>query len=80
MLKNNLKINPYLIFKFKGIDYKMDDTSNLVTNEKGIKNRKLTRIIKQKKASMKVLKGFDAYQKYGCEYVVGVVEIDERKQ
>jgi len=86
ILRKDFKKNPDLIFVIENEKYRLDmgetDSYGLVTKSPR-RNRKLERKLKMFKDNsdfeLKILKGYDAYEKYGYDYVFGVFEITRKK-
>ena len=74
---------PDVAVSFENEIYWLDspETSNGIIKKGGKKNRKLTRIMRNKDTTntkAQVYKGYQAFEKFGYEYVFGIIEVSEK--
>jgi hypothetical protein len=77
--------SPNLAVRYKEKYYWLDspETSNGIITKNGKKNKQLSRILKNKDTSnveILIYKEYNAFKKFGFEYVFGVIDIKEKKQ
>ena len=74
---------PKIAVRFENETYWLDSpkTSNGIIKRRGKKNRKLARILRKKDTTnlnFDIYKGYKAFEKFGFEYVFGIIEITEK--
>ncbi len=84
VLRSDFEKYPYLAVKYKNEIYWLDlpKTSNGIITKNGRNNRKLKKIMKNKTADnteIKVYKNYDAFAKFGYNYVFGIIELKDKK-
>ena len=74
---------PDLAVKYNNNYYWLDspESSNGIITKDGKKNRKLSRILKNKDSTeleIKVYKEYEAFERFGYEYIFGIIEVREK--
>ncbi len=74
---------PDVAVRFENEIYWLDspETSNGIIKKGGKKNRKLARLMRKKDTTninAQVYKGYQAFEKFGYEYVFGIIEMSEK--
>ena len=84
VLRSDFEKFPDLAVKYNDEIYWLDspETSNGIITKNGRNNRKLKKIMKNKtvdNTEVKVYKNYDAFSKFGYNYVFGIIEVKNKK-